>query len=66
MATVAELIEAIHDAPRGPRIAACFDYDGTVIDGFSAAFSTPAQSSTAINTKTFFIGFPSLNECRRL
>jgi putative phosphoserine phosphatase/1-acylglycerol-3-phosphate O-acyltransferase len=37
MATVAELVEAIHDAPRGPRIAACFDYDGTVIDGFSAA-----------------------------
>jgi putative phosphoserine phosphatase/1-acylglycerol-3-phosphate O-acyltransferase len=37
MATVAELVEAIHAAPRGPQIAACFDYDGTVIDGFSAA-----------------------------
>jgi putative phosphoserine phosphatase/1-acylglycerol-3-phosphate O-acyltransferase len=36
MATVAELVEAIHAAPSGPRIAACFDYDGTVIDGFSA------------------------------
>ncbi|HVS28152.1 MAG TPA: HAD-IB family hydrolase [Solirubrobacteraceae bacterium] len=37
MATVAELVEAIHAAPRGPRVAACFDYDGTVIDGFSAS-----------------------------
>jgi putative phosphoserine phosphatase/1-acylglycerol-3-phosphate O-acyltransferase len=37
MATLAELLEAIEEAPEGPDVAAFFDYDGTVIDGFSAA-----------------------------
>jgi putative phosphoserine phosphatase/1-acylglycerol-3-phosphate O-acyltransferase len=37
MTSVAELIEAIYAAPPGPRVAGFFDYDGTVIDGFSAA-----------------------------
>ncbi|TAM12940.1 MAG: HAD-IB family hydrolase [Nevskiaceae bacterium] len=29
-------LHAIHDAPQGAQIAACFDLDGTLIDGFSA------------------------------
>ncbi len=37
MATLETLLEAIADAPEGPDIAAFFDYDGTIIDGFSAA-----------------------------
>ncbi|MDT7671036.1 MAG: putative phosphoserine phosphatase / 1-acylglycerol-3-phosphate O-acyltransferase [Pseudonocardiales bacterium] len=31
-----ELIARVYAAPRGPKIAACFDYDGTVISGYSA------------------------------
>jgi putative phosphoserine phosphatase/1-acylglycerol-3-phosphate O-acyltransferase len=37
MATLDELLDAIAAAPQGPQIAAFFDYDGTVIDNFSAA-----------------------------
>jgi putative phosphoserine phosphatase/1-acylglycerol-3-phosphate O-acyltransferase len=37
MATLDELLDAIAAAPEGPQIAAFFDYDGTVIDGFSAS-----------------------------
>jgi putative phosphoserine phosphatase/1-acylglycerol-3-phosphate O-acyltransferase len=41
MTSVAELDAAIRSAPRGPQVAAFFDYDGTVIHGFSAkAFYT--------------------------
>jgi putative phosphoserine phosphatase/1-acylglycerol-3-phosphate O-acyltransferase len=36
-ASLAELIAAVRRAPAGPRVAAFFDYDGTLIDGFSAA-----------------------------
>jgi putative phosphoserine phosphatase/1-acylglycerol-3-phosphate O-acyltransferase len=31
-----DLVERIYAAERGPGIVACFDYDGTLIDGFSA------------------------------
>jgi putative phosphoserine phosphatase/1-acylglycerol-3-phosphate O-acyltransferase len=37
MATLDELLAAIADSPEGPEVAAFFDYDGTVIGGFSAA-----------------------------
>lgn len=37
MTTTAELVERIEAAPSGPSILAVFDYDGTLIDGFSAA-----------------------------
>jgi putative phosphoserine phosphatase / 1-acylglycerol-3-phosphate O-acyltransferase len=37
MATLDELLDAIAAAPPGPQIAAFFDYDGTVIDNFSAS-----------------------------
>ena len=37
MSTLDELLDAIAAAPEGPQIAAFFDYDGTVIDNFSAA-----------------------------
>jgi putative phosphoserine phosphatase / 1-acylglycerol-3-phosphate O-acyltransferase len=37
MATLDELLDAIEDSPDGPGVAAFFDYDGTVIDGFSAS-----------------------------
>jgi putative phosphoserine phosphatase/1-acylglycerol-3-phosphate O-acyltransferase len=36
MTSVEELIEDIEVAPRGPAVAAFFDYDGTVISGYSA------------------------------
>lgn len=32
-----ERLAAIDDAPEGPQVAAIFDFDGTVIDGYSAA-----------------------------
>jgi putative phosphoserine phosphatase/1-acylglycerol-3-phosphate O-acyltransferase len=32
-----ELIERVYAAPRGRQIAGCFDYDGTVITGYSAS-----------------------------
>ena len=31
-----DLVERIHAPSRGPHTVACFDYDGTLIDGFSA------------------------------
>ena len=34
--TVEELIEQIKVAPDGPKVAAFFDFDGTLIDGYSA------------------------------
>ena len=34
--TVDELIEQIKVAPDGPKVAAFFDFDGTLIDGYSA------------------------------
>jgi putative phosphoserine phosphatase / 1-acylglycerol-3-phosphate O-acyltransferase len=37
MSTLDERLDAIAAAPAGPQIAALFDYDGTVIDNFSAA-----------------------------
>jgi putative phosphoserine phosphatase/1-acylglycerol-3-phosphate O-acyltransferase len=36
MATLAELVASVYTGPRGAEIAACFDYDGTVIGGYSA------------------------------
>jgi putative phosphoserine phosphatase/1-acylglycerol-3-phosphate O-acyltransferase len=36
MASPAELVARVHTAPRGRGVAACFDYDGTVISGYSA------------------------------
>ena len=35
--TLDELIAGVEAAPRGPRIGAFFDFDGTVISGYSAA-----------------------------
>jgi putative phosphoserine phosphatase / 1-acylglycerol-3-phosphate O-acyltransferase len=32
-----ELIEAVRSGPVGPKVAAVFDFDGTLIDGYSAA-----------------------------
>ena len=37
MTTTQEAIAAILDGPSGPKIAAFFDFDGTLIDGYSAA-----------------------------
>jgi putative phosphoserine phosphatase/1-acylglycerol-3-phosphate O-acyltransferase len=36
MTTLADCLAAVHAAPEGPRVAAIFDYDGTVISGYSA------------------------------
>jgi putative phosphoserine phosphatase/1-acylglycerol-3-phosphate O-acyltransferase len=36
MSGLDELIERIYDAPEGPGVLACFDYDGTLIGGYSA------------------------------
>lgn len=36
MATIRKLLEDIEAAPSGPKIAAIFDFDGTIIAGFSA------------------------------
>jgi putative phosphoserine phosphatase/1-acylglycerol-3-phosphate O-acyltransferase len=36
MTTIDELVAAVHQAPEGPGVAAFFDYDGTVISGYSA------------------------------
>lgn len=36
MASVDELIERVYAADRGPEVIAAFDYDGTLIRGFSA------------------------------
>ncbi|GAA5156826.1 HAD-IB family hydrolase [Pseudonocardia eucalypti] len=34
--TLDELVARVYAAPRGPKVAAFFDYDGTVITGYSA------------------------------
>ena len=36
MTSVEAQITAIYDAPPGPEVVACFDYDGTLISGYSA------------------------------
>jgi putative phosphoserine phosphatase/1-acylglycerol-3-phosphate O-acyltransferase len=36
MATVNTLLEDINAAPDGPAVAAIFDFDGTIIAGYSA------------------------------
>jgi putative phosphoserine phosphatase/1-acylglycerol-3-phosphate O-acyltransferase len=36
MPPIDELIDRIYDAPSGPEVLACFDYDGTLIGGYSA------------------------------
>lgn len=36
MITTSEAIDAILEGPEGPKIAAFFDFDGTLIDGYSA------------------------------
>jgi putative phosphoserine phosphatase/1-acylglycerol-3-phosphate O-acyltransferase len=36
MAQLDELLDAVHAAEPGPQVAAAFDYDGTLISGFSA------------------------------
>lgn len=36
MADIEWLIEQIDDAPEGPQVGAFFDFDGTLIDGYSA------------------------------
>lgn len=36
MATIDELLETIEAAPRGPQVCALFDFDGTIISGYSA------------------------------
>ncbi len=36
MAQLKKLLKAIEESPKGPAIAAIFDYDGTLIAGFSA------------------------------
>jgi len=37
LTTLDTLLEEIRTGPSGPRIAAFFDFDGTLIDGYSAA-----------------------------
>jgi putative phosphoserine phosphatase/1-acylglycerol-3-phosphate O-acyltransferase len=36
MATIDELLATIEAAPRGPQVCALFDFDGTIISGYSA------------------------------
>jgi putative phosphoserine phosphatase/1-acylglycerol-3-phosphate O-acyltransferase len=36
MTTVVDLLEEIERAPTGPQIGAFFDFDGTLIAGYSA------------------------------
>jgi putative phosphoserine phosphatase/1-acylglycerol-3-phosphate O-acyltransferase len=36
MDSVDHVLKLIRRAPRGPKVVACFDYDGTVISGYSA------------------------------
>jgi putative phosphoserine phosphatase/1-acylglycerol-3-phosphate O-acyltransferase len=36
MSELDELLTRIFDAPEGPEVLACFDYDGTLIGGYSA------------------------------
>jgi len=37
LTTLDTLLEEIRTGPSGPQIAAFFDFDGTLIDGYSAA-----------------------------
>jgi putative phosphoserine phosphatase/1-acylglycerol-3-phosphate O-acyltransferase len=36
MSTIQKLLQDISESPRGPRVAAIFDFDGTIIAGYSA------------------------------
>ena len=36
MATIENLLQDIEASPKGPKIAAIFDFDGTIIAGYSA------------------------------
>ncbi len=41
--SVADAIAAIEAGPKGPKIGAFFDFDGTLIDGYSAAPVFPRE-----------------------
>ena len=46
MSTLQPLLDAIEASPEGPQICAIFDFDGTIISGFSAiAFPNPVFCS---------------------
>ena len=49
-----EILDDIYDAPEGPEIAAFFDYDNTLISGFSAtSFFREQITSGAMSPKDF-------------
>jgi len=47
MTSTEELLEQIRSGPSGPQIAAFFDFDGTLIDGYSAAALYEHGSATS-------------------
>ncbi|WP_330256071.1 HAD-IB family hydrolase [Nocardia sp. NBC_00565] len=50
MASVDDVVASIRSGPSGPKVAAIFDFDGTLIDGYSA------QALYAHRAKNFEIG----------
>jgi putative phosphoserine phosphatase / 1-acylglycerol-3-phosphate O-acyltransferase len=58
MSSLDELIARIYEAPEGPAVLACFDYDGTLIGGYSdlslATWKGKSQDEVeALGTKLF-------------
>ena len=44
---VAQVVERIEAAPTGPKTVAVFDFDGTLINGYSAACSSSTSCAAA-------------------
>ena len=40
------LLEDVSNSPDGPQVGAFFDFDGTLIDGYSARRSSPTACAT--------------------
>ncbi len=55
MKAIGKLIEDIQDAPDGPRVAAFFDFDGTLIAGYSAFPFIREQLRTGRLTSSEFV-----------
>lgn len=55
MASIKQLLKDIEESPEGPDIAAIFDFDGTIISGYSATVFIREQLKRGDLSKTNFV-----------
>ncbi|MFT4822493.1 MAG: putative phosphoserine phosphatase/1-acylglycerol-3-phosphate O-acyltransferase [Halioglobus sp.] len=55
MASIKQLLNDVEESPEGPNIAAIFDFDGTIISGYSATVFIREQLKRGDLSKTNFV-----------